>query len=345
VFHRGQHEVAGLDEAEHLHGDPFSDSSLQELLNGRTFDLALVMYGRTRLIARMLAGRCDRLITISGVPVYAGYLTGTGPFPATPVRESDPILKGDGAGLPYPAHLVRDTEDLVLRMAGEGAFSVTVLRYSTLYGPRVPHPWEWSIVRRILDGRRFIVLPDGGLSIHSRLATKNASHCVLLAAEAGDIANGKVYNVADDYQYTLADWIRAACRSLDAELEIISIPGDVASPGWGLYPFGYPGVSPHLILDTHLSKADLGYRDQVRPLDALRSTVEWCYDNPDAVHPDDLIDPFDYPREDALVAAYHDALVGLADLALPFSHLKPLRAPQSGRHAGVEAHDAGSGTC
>lgn len=331
IFHRGTHEVPGLETAEHLHGDPFDAESIAATIGDRTFDVVVASYGRVRLLAEALAGRCERLISISGAPVYAGYLPGTGPHPATPIPEDHPLLAGDGTGLPYPAHRVRDTERALLDLHAAGAFAVTVLRYATLYGPRVPHPWEWSIVRRILDGRDFIVLPDGGLSIHARAATANAAHAVLGAVAAGDVAAGQIYNVADEVQYTLAQWVGAAAAALGADLEVVTMPGDVASPGWSLFPFGYRAISPHLVLDVSRSVADLGYHDVVAPLDALRATVGWCRDVPGEVRPDHLLDRFDYAAEDALVAAYRTAMAGLADLTEPFADVGELVAPQSGR--------------
>lgn len=42
-----------------------------------------------------------------------------------------------------------------------------------MYGPRQLTPREWPIVRRIIDGRPFIVVPDGGLMIYTHGYAEN----------------------------------------------------------------------------------------------------------------------------------------------------------------------------
>ena len=43
----------------------------------------------------------------------------------------------------------------------------THFRYPWVYGPRQLAPREWSVVRRILDDRPHIVLPDGGAMLNT----------------------------------------------------------------------------------------------------------------------------------------------------------------------------------
>ena len=53
-----------------------------------------------------------------------------------------------------------------------------------MYGPHQLVPLEWCIVRRILDGRPSIVLPDGGLTLLLVGYAENLAHAVLLAVGA-----------------------------------------------------------------------------------------------------------------------------------------------------------------
>ena len=41
----------------------------------------------------------------------------------------------------------------------------THFRYPSVYGANQLLPWEWSIVRRCLDKRPHLILPDGGLTV------------------------------------------------------------------------------------------------------------------------------------------------------------------------------------
>jgi nucleoside-diphosphate-sugar epimerase len=333
IFHRGRHEIPELDDLEHLHGDPFSRESIAETIGSRRFDLAIASYGRVRLLAEGLVGHCDRLVTISGAPVYAGYLRASaeGRLLPAPVSESEPLVERDPGDLVYPAHLIRETERIALDKHAEGAYAATIIRYPILYGPRTPHPWEWLVVRRILDQRPFIMLPDGGLSIHSRSATANAAHCVLAAIDAGELAAGNVYNVADDRQYSIHQWVDSICQIMGASLELVSVPGVVPSPGWSFLPFGYPMVSPHVMLDNQQAVRDLGYADLVHPLKALQETVEWLVDNADAVKmTSNIPDRFDYPAEDRMYDAYGRAMTELAEIGQDFDTAASYKTPQSG---------------
>ena len=60
----------------------------------------------------------------------------------------------------------------------------THLRYPLVYGPYQPMPREWSIVRRVRDGRKHMVLPDGGLTLQHCGYAGNLAHAMLLAVEA-----------------------------------------------------------------------------------------------------------------------------------------------------------------
>jgi len=57
----------------HIHGDPFSMSSLEQDLAQLRFDVTISNYGRLRHIARIMAGRCDRFIGITGGSGYLGF--------------------------------------------------------------------------------------------------------------------------------------------------------------------------------------------------------------------------------------------------------------------------------
>ena len=69
-----------------------------------------------------------------------------------------------------------ETEELVFSLHP----SATHLRYPLIYGPNQLLPREWLIVRRILDGRPHIILPDGGLTLRTAAFTENAAHALLI---------------------------------------------------------------------------------------------------------------------------------------------------------------------
>ena len=59
----------------------------------------------------------------------------------------------------------------------------THYRYPYVYGPHQLVPREWCIVKRILDRRPHIVLPDDGLTLHHCGYAENVAHAVLPIAQ------------------------------------------------------------------------------------------------------------------------------------------------------------------
>jgi len=125
----------------------------------------VAMYGRLKILAAAFAGRCEKFIGIGGVPVYAGYFPRAGlPQLPIPVTETHPVVQhaGDDPALVFSCRLA-DAEAAVFS-SHSGA---TVFRFPMVYGPHNPRPHEWSIVRRVRDGRPHMILPDGGFQIHT----------------------------------------------------------------------------------------------------------------------------------------------------------------------------------
>jgi hypothetical protein len=78
---------------------------------------------------------------------------------------------------------------------------------------------------------------------------------------------------------------------------------------------GYVNEPHHQLMDLSKAKADLGYRDVVPALEAVRRTVQWNLDNRkwlegmiEAQNKDDRLkgDPYAYELEDRLVALNRD---------------------------------------
>ena len=80
-------------------------------------------------------------------------------------------------------YLARVSEDTIIKDHEAGYYVATHLRYPLIYGPRRLIPMEW----RVMDGRKYIVLPDGGLVLLSRGYSQNMAHAVLLAVDKPDV--------------------------------------------------------------------------------------------------------------------------------------------------------------
>jgi nucleoside-diphosphate-sugar epimerase len=181
ILHRGTHERPDLPTVvRHLHHDPYDDAVLDDILGGASFDLVVAMYGRLRRIAACTAGRVGQFVSVGGVPAYRGWMN---PWLADPPGLAVPVTE-EAATVAAPAEdekgfrIVR-TEAAVF----ESHPAATHFRYPYVYGPYQLAPREWSIVRRVLDGRRRIVVADDGLTLHHHGYTENLAHALLLAVD------------------------------------------------------------------------------------------------------------------------------------------------------------------
>jgi len=338
LFHTGRHELPDGPDIPHLHGDPFDGDSIAATLGERRFDVVVATYGRVRLLAEHLAARCGHFLVVGGTPVYDGYVNPNDRHPTgmdLPVREDrHPLVSPDDRRTSgYRTAPIRRTEDAVFALGAQGAFDATYLRYPTIYGPRNPHAWEWTVVRRVLDGRPWMILSDDGRGIHSRAGARNAAHAILCAVDHREAAAGKAYNVADDDLVSIRQWAEVVAEYAGGGLAFRSLPGELPSPGWAVIAFGYQGT-PSCVLDTTRLREDLGYRD-VQPLrDGLRETVEWMLGHREQMDANPVfVDPFDYAAEDRLMAAYDRCLAELAPLTAPFGEdgLKKMPTPQTAK--------------
>jgi nucleoside-diphosphate-sugar epimerase len=300
ILHRGHHEVPFKKEIEHVHVDPHFEQGMRDALKSRKFDLVIVTYGRLEMLADVLKGSTGRLISIGGT-AYA-----PNPYDR-PVSE-------EGArpnSIKLIDKIVR-TEQALIKLHKAGAFNLTHFRYPNLYGPRQLAPKEWSVIRRILDGRRVLPMLEGGLTLESRAYVENAGAAVLLAVDNPEASAGQIYNVAD--QHTPSDIVRARtiAEILGAEVEFVSFPRSAGRPAhyWGrgrdleTGTRGEPPPTAHRLLDIGKMVRELGYRDPVPFEQAMKTTVQWYLENPIERGGDEervLGDPFDYPAEDEFI--------------------------------------------
>lgn len=305
ILHRGTHERPETPaEVGHLHADPYDEESLRAVVGDRSWDVVFAMYGRLRRVADVFRGRCGHFVSVGGVPAYRGW---------TDAWQFDP------AGLPVPvaedAELVRDesvdSKGYRIVRTEEAVFAThpdaTHFRYPYLYGPYQPVPREWSVVRRILDGRRRIIVADEGLTLHHHGYTENVAAALVRAMERPDLAKGRVFNVADAEVLTVRQMVESCAAALGVELEIVSMPYDLAVPAWPLLAQPLP---THRVLDLTLLHGHLGHVDVVPAREAVQRTARWLRDNPPergGMEETVLTDPFDYDAEDALIASWQAA--------------------------------------
>lgn len=313
VLHRGVHEPPELAACRHLHADPHFTEPVIEALGSSSFDVVILTYGRIERLAPVFAGRCGRLISIGGVPAYAGFIDPASRWPsgtALLAREDDPPLDPRKVAPPEAARFAARmlaAEQAVLDQHARGGYVATVFRYPRIYGPYNIVSHEWSLARRVADGRSFVLLPNGGLAAFTRCAAANAAHCVLLAIDC-ERAGGQVFNCGDDEQFALRQWTELVLDALGAKLEIIGMPPAL---NWIAGQFALYGgaMFDHALVSTAKARDILGYRDVVSPRVAIGESARWWSQHgTEATRGMVVRDRFDYAREDRV----RDSLAALA---------------------------------
>jgi nucleoside-diphosphate-sugar epimerase len=324
ILHGGQHEVQfAVPGVRHIHEDPHFREGLERGLGTETFELVVAQYGRLRIVADVLAGRTERLIAVGGA---------TGLFaPDGDERWSAsvrPALFADTSTVYVREAGPEGADKLGLRMVeamqsvfdhhAAGSYSATYIGYPLNYGPRTPGPYDWSVIRRVLDGRASFAIADGGLKLDSRIYTANAAAAVLLAVDQPERSAGRRYSVADENAYTMRQRIEWIARYLGHELELVDMPYEVA---WPCHPL-WRHVRGHRMTQSGAIRAELGYRDPVGAQEAMATTIDWLLANrpePGGELERQIADPFDYGREDELLERWRRTReeLGEIDAQLP----------------------------
>ena len=246
-------------------------------------------------------GHCDHFVSVGGVPAYLGWTNAWLHPPAgvpVPVREDAPLVL-DPAIDDKGYRIVR-TEQAVFRRSPERR----ALPVSVPVRPVPAGAAQWCVVRRILDGRRRIVVADDGLTLHHHCFTDNSAAAVVAGIEQPQRSAGTVFNVADEEVLTVRQVVELYATELDTELELVSMPYDLALPA---RPMLAQPLPTHRVLDISLVRERLGHRDVVPARAAVRRTARWLAEHPlevGGIEERVLTDPFDYEAEDALIESW-----------------------------------------
>lgn len=313
ILHSGAHEVEFAEPVEHLHADPNFAETLEKALGNRTFDLVVAMYGRIRYAAEVMKGRTPRLIAVGGT----SYATGL----PQPIPETAPLRTE-----PRFFYLMGLTEQSVMEAHQQGHYSATFLRYPLVYGPRQTVPLEWPIVRRILDGRKQLILPESGLALYPWGYSENAAHATLMVIDNPKVTSGQMYNVRDETALTLRQRIEVVSKFMNHQWEFVDVPCELARAS---YPYTMPyhrgptlPFIEHWVADITKIKTHLGYHDVVPVEEAIVRTVKWWLEHrpkPGGSEETNLGDPFDYAKEDQLIQEFKE--FHRRAKAIPFAEL------------------------
>jgi nucleoside-diphosphate-sugar epimerase len=243
-----------------------------------------------------LAGRVGSLVIISSASVYADSLGRTldeasslESFPRLPVPipETHPTVA--------PSDETYSTRKVALEQTVlDGPLPTTVIRACAIYGPGSAAPREWFFVKRILDGRKHVVLVSNGESRFHTTAVDNLAELIRLAAESpGD----RVLNCGDPNPPTVADIGRAVAP----ELEQVRIDEN----GYECRAVSNPWAVPFpLVVDMSKAERELDYQAVADYSAAVQPTLEWLLTGGRDFGDTYLARYFDYAAEDEIIRTH-----------------------------------------
>lgn len=155
-----------------------------------------------------------RLLHLSSVAVYGS----SGRYGAQKTHEDTP--PGPLPERSYYARSKRDSEQLVMEAHRAGRIWATAVRPDVIYGPR-----DRQFVPRMARALRFGVMPvlGGGRSTLAVVHAANVAEGAILAASA-DVAGGRAYNLANDYDVTVREFFRLAGEGLGRRIRFVPVP-------------------------------------------------------------------------------------------------------------------------
>lgn len=253
-----------------------------------------------------LRSRFGSVIAISSASVYCDdegrtldEASGPDDFPRlqTPIWERQrTVAPGDDTYSTRKAAVERT-------LLADESLRATVVRPCAVHGPGDRQSREWFFVKRILDGRRAVVLPFRGGSRFHTTSVANLAELIWLAAER---PGRRVLNCGDPEPPSVLEIGRAISTALDRELVEVLLAGPPLN-GLADNPWAVPRP---FVVDMNEAELELGYRPVTSYAKAVAGTCEWLVAATEGkdwqeVLPNLARQPgnlFDYDAEDAFLA-------------------------------------------
>jgi len=175
--------------------------------------------GTSNAIAAAESSRA-RLLQLSSVAVYGP----SGRYRGPGKKTGEDTVLGPLPERAYYARSKRESEQLVLEAHAAGRIWATAVRPNVIYGRR-----DRQFVPRIgrLLGRGVAPIIGGGRSTLSVIHAANVADGAVRAVMS-DVAGGRAYNLANDYDVTVRRFLELASEGLGHRVRLVSIPFPVA---------------------------------------------------------------------------------------------------------------------
>jgi len=292
LFNRGITPNPFTGDVLNIIGDRKKTGSLRKGLGKERFDIAIDMIAynadEMRDAIETLEGRVEHYLFISTRSVYDQDRL------KYPIRENEPTIDDPSDAYGYNK---RQAELILLRAYEEKSFPGTILRLPAVYGPHDYQAREWYFIRRILDGREHMLLPNFGFSVYHREYAGNiAEQLSFLMTKQESI--GQVYNSGHINFQSYKDLVRLAAKLIGADLYLYGVLAtDI--------PWKVPLTEPLLHVSSTAKLENLGYKEPYDLRAGLKETIKYFKEHPVKkwiFSERQKIDMFDYNLEDKLIA-------------------------------------------
>jgi nucleoside-diphosphate-sugar epimerase len=312
VFQRGTKAAAAG--VEQIQGDrsqlSASATALKLFAPEVVIDLVISSGAQAEELMTIFRGVARRVIMLSSMDVYRaiGISQGTesGPLQEVPLMEESDLRRRLH---PYPPETLQHLRKIFAWMTddydkipaertvmNDPELPGTVLRLPMVYGPGDPLHRFYPVVKRVADGRRYIIFAEPLAAWRSpRGYVENVAAAVALAA-TDDRAIRRIYNVGEEPSFSELEWAQKIANEMGWEGKFVVLPVENTPPH-----LLRPGnAAQHWAVSSARIRKELGYEDPVQMREAIRRTIRWEEENPPA---GGSMVPFDYAAEDAAVGS------------------------------------------
>jgi len=311
IYHRGQTQADLPHGVKEILGDRRSIDEKAIELQRLAPDVVLDMIPYTEQdalsVMHIFSGTAHRLVAISSQDVYRafGRVNGkeTGPAESLPITEESDLRQNL---YPYRGEKLRDQNDskrwqddydkiLVERVVMSNAnLPGTILRLPMVYGPGDYQHRLYSYLKRMDDQRPAILLDEAEAQWRwTHGYVENVADAIALAVQ-DERAAGRIFNVAEPFTFTIAEWLTLVGKIAGWQGSIVTISkGRLPEPlRWGI------NAEQDIVVNSSRIRKELGYKERFDVEEALRRTVAWERANPPGeINPGE----FDYSQEDAFL--------------------------------------------
>lgn len=312
VFHRGR--TAPPAGAMETIGDHHELENYRSEFEREHFDVVvdfiLSSERQAKRLMELFRNIAGHVVAISSMDVYRAmglmHGTETGPLQELPLTETSKLRENRNTYSPEAMKKVREvypwTDDTYDKIPVEEAvlsdphLPGTVLRLPMVYGPRDPLHRFHYVLKRMDDGRKFIIFSDDVAAWRTpRGFHENVGAAIALAATS-DRAAGRVYNVCEEPCFSELEWAQKIAAATGWKGQFVVLPREQV-PQHLKFP---ARVDQSLSASSRRIREELCFSEPVSLDESIRRTIAWERAH---VPKAPMNFPFDYPAEDDAVAS------------------------------------------